>query len=246
MSRKLYIIYIFIFNISILFSQVGFNTNLFEFSDSTKAQNTIKWLSLKEWNKYTHNDLSLKYQNSIYNFDKNRYYPSNVMPKDPFKLDYRSSSYYVPRMVKDELNLIMNRPKDNAFVPVLGVAFIAAQLASKYIFVQDKIKISTENVLNTIDDYEILNALWVKSPQNASQLYEHPGIKKMHALNTLHRRIESLIDNKLIKQKNAEKEEMLFFPALSETEYEQLLERILSDISTSESDRKKVQILISN
>ena len=66
----------------------------------------------------------------------NRYHPSNIMPKNYYKIDYRSSSYYVPRMVKDELSLIMNRPKDKSFVPILGVAFLAAQLASKYIFVK--------------------------------------------------------------------------------------------------------------
>jgi hypothetical protein len=92
-------------------------------------------------------------------FKKNRYYSSAIMPEDPFKLDYRSSSYYIPRIVKDELNLIMNRPKDSAFMPITGITFIAAQLASKYIFIQVIIKIISENILNTLDDYGILNLL---------------------------------------------------------------------------------------
>ena len=233
-------------NITVSFPQDSLNTNLFEFSDTTKAQNTIKWLNLKNWNKYSNNDLSLKYNSIIYNFDKNRYYPSNVMPKDPFKLDYRSSSYYVPKMVKDELNLMMNRPKDSAFMPILGVAFIAAQLASKYILVQDKIKILAVNILNTLDDYAILEALWENNPQTASQLYEDPFFKKAHTLGTLKEKIELLIDNKLIKQKDIEKKEMLFFPAVSKIEYERLLKITLSENSIDESVRKKIQKIIGN
>ena len=89
-------------------AQIGLTPELFKYSDSTKAKNDVKWQNLNNWHNYSQTELSLKYYNNR-SFDNNRYHPSNVMPKDPFKLDYRSSSYYVPRMVRDELNLIMNR-----------------------------------------------------------------------------------------------------------------------------------------
>jgi hypothetical protein len=57
-------------------------------------------------------------------------------------------------------------------------------------------------------------------------------------------KMESLIDNKLIKQKNVENEEVLYFPAVSKMEYKQLLKIALSEITTSESDREKIQVLI--
>jgi len=183
-------------------------------------------LNLKQWNNYSQGELSLKYYNQNDNFKNNRYHPSNVMPKDPFKLDYRSSSYYVPRMVKDELNLIMNRPKDSAFVPVLGVAFIAAQLAAKYVFVQEKLKISEENIMNAVDEFGILNELWKKSPQTSSELYKNSILKDKITLKELNYKIDKLIDNKLIKQKNLEDQELQFFPAISKSEYEKIVQQI--------------------
>jgi len=235
-------LFTFLINNSV-FSQIGLSSKLFEISDSTKAKNTVKWLNLKEWNNYNQANLSLKSYNSNDNFDKNRYHPSNVMPKSYFDLDYRSSSYYVPRMVKDELNLIMNRPKDSALMPIMGVAYIAAQLASKYIFVQEKLKISTENVLNSIEGYEILKTLWKKSPQTSSQLYKFHVLQENFSLNELNMSINNLIDNKLIKQKNVEDKEMLFFPAISISEYEQILQRVLADTLISKSNKMKIKMM---
>ena len=218
-------------------AQVGLAPKLFDLSDSTKAKNSVKWLNLKQWNNYNQSQLSLNYYNQNNIFNSKRYHPSSVMPSDPFKLDYRSGSYYVPRMVRDELNLIMNRPKDNAFVPVLGVAFIAAQLASKYIFVQEKLKISKENILNTLDDYIIMNELWKKSPQTTSELYKIPGLKFKFTLKELNLKMDNLIDNKLIKQKNLEDKELQFFPAISKIEYDKLLKQINADTNATEKHK---------
>jgi len=234
-KKKIYLfslillIYFVLTNCSI--AQIGLTPKVFEVSDSTKVKNNVKIQNLNNLYNYNQTELSLKYFNKNSNFDNNRYHPSNVMPKDPFKLDYRSGSYYVPTMVRDELNLIMNRPKDNAFVPVLGVAFIAAQLASKYIFVQDKLKISNENILKTIDDYRIMNELWKKSPQTSSELYKITSLKNKYTLKELNFRMNNLIDNKLVKQKNLEDQELQFFPAISKSEYEKLLQQINSDTS---------------
>jgi len=225
-------------------AQIELTPKVFELSDSTKAKNNIKWQNLNNWHNYNQTELSLKYFNKNNNIDNNRYHPSNVMPKDPFKLDYRSSSYYVPRMVKDELSLIMNRPKDNAFVPVLGVAFIAAQLAAKYVFVQDKLKISNENILNTIDEFGIMNELWKKSPQTSSELYKISKLRNKFTLKELNYRMNNLIDNKLVKQKNLEDQELQYFPAISKSEYDKLFQQINTDSTIIEKSKIKIQTTI--
>lgn len=236
---KTIIILIVLFYTTIVHSQSLLNQELIKFSDSTKVKSAINWLSLKKWNDFSQLDLSLKYSNFQYkNFDM-RYHPSKVMPKNPFELDYRSNSYYIPRMVKDELNLIMNRPKDNSFVPILGVAFIAAQLATKYLLVQNKKKISTNNIFNTLDEKNILKALWKKNPQTASELYKNTIIDKAITLIKLNEGINRLVDNKLIKQKNLEDKELLFYPAITESEYNLILEELESNLIDSSSSIKR-------
>jgi predicted transcriptional regulator len=249
MGNKKSILYspfiVFIIIINYANAQIGLIPKAFEYSDSTKVKNTVKLQNLEEWHNYNQTELSLKYYNKNDYFDRNRYHPSNVMPKDPLKMDNRSSSYYVPRMVKDELNLMMNRPKGNSFFPILGVAFIAAQLASKYIFLQDKLKISPENVLKTIDDFEIINALWHKSPQTASELYQIPDLHEKQARNELNVKITNLIENKLIKQKNLKDQELQLFPAITKFDYKQLLQQVSADTSLNQSEKTKIQAIIS-
>lgn len=237
-------LFFFLQNNNPLLSQVGLSHNLFKYSDSTKVKNNVKWKSLQELNNFNQFELSLKYYNNNYNFNNNRYHPINVMPKDPLKIDYRSGSYYVPRIVKDELNLIMNRPKDNSFVPILGVAFIAAQLASKYLFVQNMIKINNENILNSIDNFEILNELWKQKPQTATQLYLLPKIYNKYTLKVLLKNIEILIENKLVKQKNVEDAELLYFPSISKTEFDQYLKKLSTDSTITRTNRDKIKKII--
>lgn len=229
-----------------LYAQIGLRPNWLTVSDSTKVKNSIKWQYLKNWQNYKPADLSLKYYNQYNYFGKNYYHPACVMPKDPFKIDYRSGSYYVPRMVKDELNLIMNRPRDNSFIPILGVAFIAAQMASKYLFFQDKLKISAENLLSSLNDYEILNSLWGKNPQTVSELYANPKICVQCSRRKLETRIMHLIDNKLLKQKKIQDREMQFFPAISKPEYKELLQQASGDTSISEQGKNKIKLILTN
>jgi hypothetical protein len=54
MQLKLQILTLIIglLNFSVVLSQAGINSKIFEFSDSTKAKNSFKWLKLNEWNNY--------------------------------------------------------------------------------------------------------------------------------------------------------------------------------------------------
>jgi len=85
--------------------------------------------------------------------------------------------------------------------------------------------------LKTIDDYRIMNELWKKSPQTSSELYKITSLKNKYTLKELNFRMNNLIDNKLVKQKNLEDQELQFFPAISKSEYEKLLQQINSDTS---------------
>ena len=77
--------------------------------------------------------------------------PRNYTPSsNPFIFDNRSNSYYVPRQIRDELNLMMNRPKTaDSMVPILAVPILAAQIAANYIWVKEKSKIKSKFLVFT-------------------------------------------------------------------------------------------------
>jgi hypothetical protein len=129
-------------------------------------------------------------------------------------------------MVRDELNLIMNRPRDNAFVPILPVAYLALQLASKYLIVQQKTEITVTDVKNAEAGYPILEELWKKNPQTLSELYQTDSLQKKYTMLELQRLVGILVDNKLVKRKLVENSETQFFYALEKMRYDQLAEQI--------------------
>jgi len=137
----------------------------------------------------------------------------------------RGSSYYVPRMVRDELNLMMNRPRESAFMPILPAAFLALQLAGKYLLIQKKTEISTQDIENGQEGFPVLSELWKENPQTASQLYKKEQLRQDYTMVELQRLINVLIDNKLIKRKLIESGESQYFYALEKKRYFQLIER---------------------
>jgi hypothetical protein len=129
-------------------------------------------------------------------------------------------------MVRDELNLIMNRPRDNAFLPILPVAFLAIQLASQYLIVQQKTEITVTDVKNAEEGYPILERLWKKNPQTLSELYQSDSLQDKYSMLELQRLMGILVDNKLVKRKLVEKSETQFFYALEKMRYDQLAEQV--------------------
>ena len=83
-----------------------------------------------------------------------------------------------------------------------------------------------------------MNELWKKSPQTTSELYKIPMLKNKFTLKELNHKMNNLIDNKLVKQKNLEDQELQFFPAISKSDYEKLLQQINTDTTTV----KKIKI----
>jgi predicted transcriptional regulator len=157
---------------------------------------------------------------------------------NPFKLDTRSSSYYVPRDVRDELNLIMNRPRESAFMPVLGVAYLAYQLAQKYLFVRSKTEISSHDLIAAGPNLDILRSLWKKSPQSLTEIYED-----LHGLNPtilrLENKLKTLQDSKLIRPRQTESQ-TVYFPAVTK---EVLRTKVTAALMDSTLDDTEIEIL---
>ncbi len=146
---------------------------------------------------------------------KNRYnYTPDHLRQSPFGVDTRYSSFYTPRLVRDELNLMMHRPRDSAFMPILGVAFIAIQMASKYLLVERELQIKTSNILNCEPQLPILEALWEKNPQTCDQLYRRKVFNEKYTYHELEKDINHLMDQNLVKSKRMEDDSIQYFPAL--------------------------------
>jgi hypothetical protein len=208
-------------------AQIGLQTPTYKatlHSDTSNVRFPQPVLPLRDW--YDRSDSYFRLKHEISELDISRYISvDNIVPSDPFKLDMRGSSYYVPRMVRDELNLIMNRPRESAFVPILPAAFLTLQLASKYLLVQKKTEITVQDVENAKEGYPILKELWKKNPQTLSELYKINHFNNDYTMLELQKIIDLLVDNKLVKRKLMEKSETLYFYALEEFQYNQLLEK---------------------
>ena len=206
--------------------------------DSIYIQLKPKILPLKDWHKFEVQKLQMEYEK----IELEQLHPisPNIMPSRSWELDIRGSSYYVPRMVRDKLNLIMNRPNDTAFIPVLTVAFIALQMANQYLLVRKKTQIDTDNLLAAANHLTILKELWKSNPQTISHLYQNSFYKKSITLVELQKIMEILLDNKLVKMKTIPKAETQYFPALNKMELGNLIDHCVSDSSCTNSDRSKL------
>jgi hypothetical protein len=178
--------------VQISFAQIGIQIPVYNFNtrDSSHVSFPKPVLPLRNWLDPADHFFELKHENN--KLDINQFISPNIISKDPFKLDVRGSSYYVPRMVRDELNLIMNRPRDNAFVPILPVAFLALQLATKYLLIQLKTEITTQDIENGQEGFPILKELWKKNPQTLSELYKIEELRDNYTMLELQRLIEIL------------------------------------------------------
>jgi predicted transcriptional regulator len=157
--------------------------------------------------------------------------PRNYTPSsNPFIFDNRSSSYYVPRQIRDELNLMMNRPKTaDSMVPILAVPIIAAQIAANYIWVKEKSKIKSSNLLQAASEMALLEILWQKNPWTISQIHEECNLTQSLPYKDLQKRMQILVDNKLVKMKQIENGESQYFPACTSQELAEIIRNILRE-----------------
>ena len=188
--------------------------------------------------------LKLNYPANDLSYFKNYYQSGNVIPSDPFQLDYRISSYYTPHLVRDEITNFMDRPSDRCFVPVMGMALFAAKLAADYLIIQQKVKITADNIIHSIDAIDLLKELWRKNPQTLPDMYEIGDIGGKYTFTELEKRVNLLIDNKLVKEKMIEKNQKQFFPAKSKEELIVIIESMLSDEQCSDKVHQDLLLVL--
>jgi hypothetical protein len=223
-------IYIFLFltfGSNFLFTQIGLNT----FSDSLKH-------SL-----YNYNSLYMRDSTSFtieyptppqFIIDPDNYRPSS----NPFIFDNRSSSYYVPRSIRDELNHMMNRPKTaDDMVSLWAVPIIAAKLAAQYIIVRQKSKIKKSDILNGAEDIKLIELLWQKWPLTINQINEKISGPDVTQYAHMEKRMQVLVDNKLVKMRKIEKSETRYYPAKTKEELAEIVRTILNEEVLSSEEK---------
>lgn len=203
-------------------------------SDSVQIIFPKPVIPIRDWHDMS--DQIIKIENETKIPSINRIISPNLMSVDPLKIDTRAGSYYVPRMVRDELNLIMNRPRDSAFMPILPVAYLALQLASKYLIIRQKTEITAEDINNASEALPILRELWLENPLTLTALYKRKEINTNYSMLELERLVALLSDNKLVKPKQVENSETLYFPAIDQSKYDYILERAKTEKLQSDND----------
>lgn len=166
--------------------------------------------------------------------------PIPKMPSNPWELDYRSSSYYTPKLVQDKMDQIMNRPRSDSFVPVMAMAFFAASLAVKQLQASKLFQLSAEDYLLDDSEWQVLEALWNKSPLGIDELYLNTGLRDNTTAAELQKQLAKLADKNLIKTRDAGSNIILFYPAQDKKTVKQLF---IEDIHNNVvSDSLKTQM----
>ncbi len=198
-------------------------------------------LPLRDWKKFSFQDLQSSFPDT--KLSMKDFYKPPVIPENPFLLDMRGHPMYTPRFVTDELNLIMNRPRDNAFVPILGVAFLALQLAQKHLLLTEKKEIQPGDLAQVPEALPILCLLWKNYPRTAGELYQDSTLSTRYTMTTLQNLLSEMTDNKLIRQKTIEDKPLEYYPALSCKQYADLIDRGLADSTLSDEQRAIIKDL---
>ena len=197
---------------------------------------------INDWNRQGHTSFDLRFQENVP--QPLQFYTQPQMPVNQWEIDTRNSSYYTPRIVRDELNLIMNRPRETAFVPVLGAAYIAYQLAANYLIIKSKLVISATDILSCQEELPVLNELWHENPQTCSQLLQKPVLKPKYTYTELRSALARLADRNLVKIKQIENDESQYFPGISEKETRELLQAARSDTTLTPDQADQIGPLL--
>jgi len=159
-----------------------------------------------------------------------KYYDiKNVIPENPMMLDYRGSSYYTPKIVQDRLTFFMNRPPADSFVSIPTIAILAARIAMNYVDIETTMRIKAEDYLVEEKHLSILYSLWRKSPLTIREVYAQKPHSDNNTFETLSTEFNYLIEKRLIKRREMENGETLFYPAQICSEVILLLDNYLTN-----------------
>ena len=211
--------------LTVTYGQVGLNVQQplteSQKSDTLSVSFPNPVLPLRNWQILS--DQYMQIEKEPDGLDVYNYISPDYIPVNPFKIDLRHTSNYVPREVRDELNLMKNRPRDSAFLPILPVAFLALQLASQYLLINKKTEITAENIQNCKPALPVLELLWQESPQTLTQIYKNQELSDRFTMKELQSLIIILIDNKLIRTRKIENAETKYFSAINRRHYNDVL-----------------------
>ena len=171
------------------------------------------------------------------------YNPENVMPKNSWEMDYRSTSYYTPRIVSDKIAKIMHRPPPDSFVPLPAVALLAVKMASKYLDIKIKIEIKADDYIIDETLEPVLFSLWEKSPQTVAQLYKRKNIQNKRTMDVLMSDIQVLMDKKLVKIRKMQTEADKYFAAQDLATVKKLIQSALETDSLTDYQKQKLSTL---
>lgn len=149
------------------------------------------------------------------------------IPKSQFDIDMRSGSYYTPRNVQDKMDHIMNRPRQDSFVPILGLAAFAVSVAAKQLEASKLFDPNAEDYLLPEQELLVLEELWKKSPQEIDDLYSRTLLNENNTARELQKTITKLTDKNLVKTRTDGIKVVLFFPA-QKLEYVQTIIKMAS------------------
>lgn len=178
------------------------------------------------------------------NYLENKKLPKNLInmpkaPTNPFEIDYRTSSYYTPKLVQDKMDQIMNRPRSDSFMPVLAMAFFAASIAAKQLQIEKLFELTAEDYLVGDLEWKLLESLWHKSPQKIDALYLNSSLHYSNTAQQLQDALAVLADKSLVKTREAEEKVILFFPAQDKQTVSGLFQKALKE-SSNDSTRQKI------
>jgi predicted transcriptional regulator len=189
----------------------------------------------------TANALALSAKNS---FPVQFYDPKNIIPDNPLKREYRTGSYYTPKIVQDKLAHIMQRPPADSFTPILPLLSFGRKAALQYIQIKDDLRLEADDYLEIAADIEILKSLWRKSPQTVLHLYKTKVIQKKYTMKKLISVIQKLQDKRLLKRKRVGKSEILYYPAEPKKTAFETLQKSLDSESTAVEIRGKINNIL--
>lgn len=153
-------------------------------------------------------------------------------PKSPLEIDTRTGSFYTPKNVQDKMDDIMNRPRRDSFVPLLGLAAFAVSVAAKQMEAAKLFEPDADDYLLPQNELEVLEELWKKAPQKIDSLYLSTPLQANNTAAELQKTIGRLSEKNLIKTRTDGNKVVLFFPG-------QKLEYVKSLVHNAASDTKR-------
>ena len=165
-------------------------------------------------------------------------------PKSQLDVDTRTGSYYTPRNVQDKMDQIMNRPRRDSFVPILGLAAFAVSVALKQVEAAKLFEPKAEDYLLQEKEFLVLEKLWQKSPSKIDDLYLKTNLKEKNTVSELQKTITALSDKNLIKTRSDGNNVVLFFPAQKLDYVKKMINTATFENEKSESEINQLKSLL--